>query len=126
MKYYLMFLLTVLSTFVCPLAEASPTRTQEAIYVEAPLDTDQDGKLDRIYIKVLSFSLEPKQHTFAAGSQIGILVTATYNVHTIRPDAGTRIKLNLGQESFIQLRLSEPNGSSKLLPNRGYQKLKKN
>ena len=53
----------------------------------------------------LTFSLEPKQYRFAAGSRIGIVVTSTDYDYTLRPDQGTEIQLTLGTASSVQLML---------------------
>lgn len=54
----------------------------------------------------LSFNLEPKQYQFKAESRIGILVASTDRDYTIRPKEGTEIQVQLGQKSFIELRLT--------------------
>lgn len=54
----------------------------------------------------VSFELEPKQYTFSKGSKIGVAVTASDYEHTLRPDNGTKITVNLGSHSFIDLNLS--------------------
>jgi len=53
----------------------------------------------------LTFTLEPKQHRFAAGSRIGIVVASTDYDYTLRPDQGTEILLTLGAASSVQLML---------------------
>ena len=54
----------------------------------------------------LHFDLEPKQYTFARGSRIGVVVTATDYDHTLRPDSGTDMAVTLGPVSRIDLNLS--------------------
>ncbi|MEU7531965.1 Xaa-Pro dipeptidyl-peptidase [Saccharothrix sp. NPDC042600] len=41
----------------------------------------------------LRFSLEPKDHVFAAGHRIGLVVISTDHDHTLRPSVGTRLRL---------------------------------
>lgn len=61
-------------------------------------------EIDRLYD--VSFKLEPKQHKFAAGHRIGIVVGSTDYDHTLRPNEGTRIAVTLGSSSYIELGLS--------------------
>ncbi|NUT93373.1 MAG: Xaa-Pro dipeptidyl-peptidase [Saccharothrix sp.] len=42
----------------------------------------------------LRFSLEPKDHVFAAGHRLGLVVISTDHDHTLRPSTGTRLRLN--------------------------------
>lgn len=51
----------------------------------------------------MTFDLEPKQATLAAGSRLGILVASTDYEYTIRPDAGTQLSVELGSGSFVDL-----------------------
>ncbi len=53
------------------------------------------------------FDLEPKQYTFARGTRIGIVVTATDYDYTVRPEAGTEVAVTLGQESYVEMGLSQ-------------------
>jgi X-Pro dipeptidyl-peptidase len=55
----------------------------------------------------LSFDLEPKQYRLNAGSRLGILVTSTDYEYTLRPKAGTLLKINLGESTFIELKLAQ-------------------
>ncbi len=54
----------------------------------------------------ISFDLEPKQAQIAAGSRIGVLVASTDYEYTFRPKAGTEVQVNLGSQSFVELKLS--------------------
>jgi len=55
---------------------------------------------------VLKFSLEPKQYRIAAGNRIGIMVAATDYEYTLRPAAGTQLRLTTGAQSFVEISLS--------------------
>jgi X-Pro dipeptidyl-peptidase len=70
-------------------------------------DIARGEQLEEGQAYVVSFSLEPRQHTFSAGHRIGVIVGATDYNHTLRPDDGTRLKVTTGAESFIELGLSE-------------------
>lgn len=54
----------------------------------------------------ITFDLEPKQYTFASGHRIGVVVAATDYDYTLRPNVGTETAVTLGQESFVELGLS--------------------
>jgi X-Pro dipeptidyl-peptidase len=64
-------------------------------------------KLDPTLRYQVTFDLEPKQYTFAPGHRLGIMITGTDYEHTLRPDSGTVMSLNLGQNSFIDLSMSD-------------------
>ncbi|MEJ2853206.1 MULTISPECIES: Xaa-Pro dipeptidyl-peptidase [unclassified Saccharothrix] len=42
----------------------------------------------------LRFSMEPKDHVFAAGRRLGLVVISTDHDYTLRPSPGTRLRLN--------------------------------
>lgn len=54
----------------------------------------------------VTFTLEPKQWTFEAGSQLGVVVMSTDSNFTLQPSAGTELKLVTGEASRITLNLS--------------------
>ncbi|GAA2974558.1 Xaa-Pro dipeptidyl-peptidase [Actinokineospora diospyrosa] len=60
----------------------------------------------------LTFALQPKDHVFAAGRRIGLVVISTDYDYTLRPTAGTQLRLAPGQSSVtIPLTgVSQPNG----------------
>lgn len=55
----------------------------------------------------LSFTLEPKEALISSGSKIGVLVASTDYEYTLRPKGGTEIKVSLGENSFIDLKLAD-------------------
>jgi X-Pro dipeptidyl-peptidase len=72
-------------------------------------DLEQGGPLVPGEDYQISFDLEPKQYKVSRGSRIGVVLTSTDYNYTIRPKKGTKIKFNLGKESFITLRTSSEN-----------------
>ncbi|GAA1335738.1 Xaa-Pro dipeptidyl-peptidase [Saccharothrix algeriensis] len=51
----------------------------------------------------LRFPLEPKEHVFAAGRRIGLVVISTDHDHTLRPPAGARLRLGHGSTVTVPL-----------------------
>ncbi|CCH29592.1 Xaa-Pro dipeptidyl-peptidase [Actinosynnema sp. NPDC047251] len=51
----------------------------------------------------LRFSLEPKDHVFAAGRRIGLVVVSTDYDYTLRPAAGTKLRVAPGSSVTIPL-----------------------
>lgn len=55
----------------------------------------------------LVFKIEPKQYLFKSGHKIGFIVTSTDFEHTLRPKSGTLLRLEEGESSFVDVRLSQ-------------------
>lgn len=55
----------------------------------------------------ISFDLEPKQYRYSKGSRLGVVLALTDYEYTLRPNNGTLVQFNLGEDSFIDLHLSK-------------------
>ena len=55
-----------------------------------------------------TFTLEPRHYTFREGSRLAVVIYSTDYRHTIRPFEATKIDLNLGAGSYIDLPLIDP------------------
>ena len=54
----------------------------------------------------MSFDLEPKQYRLAPQSRLGLVLFSTDYAYTLRPSEGTEIQINVGHQSFLDLRLT--------------------
>ena len=55
-----------------------------------------------------TFTLEPRHYTFREGNRLAVVIYSTDYRHTIRPFEATKIDLNLGAGSYIDLPLIDP------------------
>lgn len=55
----------------------------------------------------LKFDLEPKQYVVERGNRLAVVVASTDYEYTLRPKNGTELEINLGDKSFIELKLSD-------------------